>query len=170
MKKRIFKLYANYEKEEVWLNKMAASGWHCVDYFLGRYTFEKGKPGEYIYRIQLLEYPLTHVESVSYLEFLEDSGVETIASHMRWVYLRKKATDGPFELFSDRQSRIMHYKRIISMLLPLAIVNLVFGLGLVGNAHPYNLANLGAAILLAVPINSYYNRLKTLEKESRIHE
>src|SRR5690625_1824528 len=104
MKKRVIKFYSNYEKEEAWLNKMAAQGWHCVDYIFGRYTFEKGKPGEYIYRLQLIEHHYTHAKSADYLEFLEETGVEFIASHIRWVYLRKKAEDGPFELFSDKES------------------------------------------------------------------
>ncbi|HBN95837.1 MAG TPA: hypothetical protein DDZ66_06020 [Firmicutes bacterium] len=170
MKKRVFKFYSNYEKEEAWLNEMAASGWHCVDYLFGRYTFEKGEPGEYIYRIQLLEYYTNHAESVTYLGFLEDTGVEVIASHIRWVYLRKKAIEGPFELFSDRESRIAHYRRIITMLLPLAIVNFLFGSGLLGNPKPVNLFNLGVALLLAVPIISYYKRVQALEKESQIRE
>ncbi len=28
MKKRVVKFYSNYEKEEAWLNQMAAEGWH----------------------------------------------------------------------------------------------------------------------------------------------
>lgn len=170
MKKRSWRFYSNYEKEEVWLNKMAASGWHCVDYFFGRYTFEKGEPGEYIYRIQLLEYPSNHAESVAYLKFLEEAGVEHLASYGGWIYLRKKAADGPFELFSDKKSRIAHYKRIIYMLLPLLLVNFAFGIGLIANPWPVNYINLGAALLLSIPILSYYKRIKALEKDSQIHE
>ena len=168
MKKRVFKIYTNYEKEETWLNEMAASGWHCVDYLFGRYLFEKGEPGAYIYRIQLLEYYTNHAESATYLEFLEDAGVEVIASHTRWVYLRKKAADGPFELFSDKESRIAHYKRIIYMLLPIALFNFLFGT--LGHVRPINALNLGAALLLAVPIISYFQRLQALEEEGQIRE
>ncbi|MCK9526814.1 MAG: DUF2812 domain-containing protein, partial [Limnochordia bacterium] len=162
MKKSVFKFYANYEKEEVWLNHMAASGWHCTDYLFGRYIFEKGDPGEYTYRIQLLDNYPTHPKNAEYLELLDDANIELIASHIRWVYLRKKAADGPFELFSDRESRIAHYKRIITMLLPLTIMNFTFGMGLLGNAKPVNALNLGAAILLAIPIISYYKRMQAL--------
>lgn len=170
MKKKMFKFYSNYEKEEAWLNEMASKGWHCVDYVFGRYTFEKGEPGEYIYRLQLLEYYTNHAESVEYLEFLEDAGIEVIASHVRWVYLRKKAADGPFELFSDRKSRIAHYKRIISMLLPLALVNYYFSLGFFAHNQLYNLGNLLAAILLTFPVVSYYKRMQALGKETDIRE
>lgn len=170
MKKRIFKFYTNYEKEEAWLNEMAASGWHCIDYLFGRYVFEKGEPGAYIYRIQLLEYYTNHAESVSYLQFLEDTGIEVFASHARWVYLRRRAADGPFQLFSDTESRIAHYQRIISMLGPLAAINFVFGVGILGNHQAINLLNLGAATLLAIPISSYYKRLQALRKERQIRE
>ena len=51
--------------------------------------FEKGEPGEYIYRIQLLDYPAAHAESAAYLAFLEETGVEVIATWFRWVFLRK---------------------------------------------------------------------------------
>ena len=45
-------------------------------------------------------------ESRKYLEFLEEAGIERVGSYMRWVYLRKKAADGPFDLFSDYESRM----------------------------------------------------------------
>lgn len=170
MRKRIFKLYTNYEKEEVWLNQMAASGWNCISYCFGRYEFEKGTPGEYTYRIQLLDYAPTHPNSAEYLALLEDAGIELFASHIRWVYLRKKTSGGSFELFSDRGSRITHYKRIIAMLLPLALVNFVFGVGLLENGRIIRSFNLAAALILAVPIFSYYRRMNDLEKDSQILE
>lgn len=170
MNKRVIKFYANYEKEERWLNSMAAQGWHLIDYVFGRYTFAKGEPGEYIYRIQLLDYPPAHPESAPYLELLEEAGVEVITSTFRWVYLRKRAADGPFEIFSDRESRIAHYRKVMAMLLPLAAINLLYGLGILGHFRPYNLFNLGAAAALAYPLVSYYRRIAELEKEGQIRE
>ncbi len=170
MKKRVFRFYSNYEKEEAWLNQMAAEGWHCTDYLFGRYIFEKGDPGGYTYRLQLLDNHINHADSVAYLQFLEDAGIEMIASHIRWVYLRKKAESGSFELFSDRESRLTHYKRIITMLLPLSILNFAFGMGFLGHTRPMNALNLGAAILLAIPIFSYYRRMQALEKDGQVRE
>ena len=170
MRKRVIKLYANYEKEEVWLNQMAANGWHCIDYVLGRYTFEKGEPGAYIYRLQILDSFPGHQDSSEYLEFLAEAGIEHFASHGRWVYLRKKSENGPFELFSDRESRIEHYRKIIMMLLPLALLNLSFGLGLLGHFMPINTLNLVAAVLLATPLISYYRRILDLRKEGHVRE
>lgn len=170
MKQRVYKLFVNYEKEEAWLNQMAAQGLHCVNYVFGRYTFEKGTPGEYIYRLQLLEYAPGHAQSKAYLDFLEDSGVEHFASHVRWVYLRKKAEQGPFELFSDIPSRLAHYRRIVLMFIPIMIANFVFGLRTFHDGQPHNLLNLAAFLLLAYPSIIYSRQIHTLKKESGIRE
>ena len=170
MKKRVIRFFTNYDKEEQWLNEMAAQGWHLMDYVWGRYLFQKGKPGEYIYRIQLLENPIDHKGSAAYLEFLEEAGIETVASSLRWVYLRKKAAEGPFELFSDRESRIAHYQRIILMLLPLAIVNLLFGLRIFSDDSAISVLNLAAAAAMAIPITRYRKKIAKLERERLIRE
>jgi len=97
-----------FEKEEKWLNEMSAKGMQLVSVGFCRYEFEQGTNGKYVYRLELLDSLPTSAESVAYIKFLEETGVEHIASYIRWVYLRKKATDGPFELYSE----IKHYKRI----------------------------------------------------------
>lgn len=53
-----------------------------------------------------------HAESLKYIEFLEESGVEVITSYMNWIYLRRKTAEGEFEIYSDIESRISHYKKI----------------------------------------------------------
>ena len=75
----------DYDKEEEWLNKMAAMGLAMTGVGFARYTFKEGAPGEYIYRLQLLENLPGHTESVQYLRFLEETGVEHVASMNRWV-------------------------------------------------------------------------------------
>lgn len=47
-----------------------------------------------------------------YLRFMEDAGIEQVASLGRWVYFRKQTDGGAFELFSDIDSRIKHLWRI----------------------------------------------------------
>lgn len=112
MKQVIWKVYYDYEKEERWLNDMSARGLAMVDYSWCRYVFEEAPQGQWIYRIELLEQLANHPESVAYLRFLEESGVEVVATYMRWVYLRKPATEGAFDLYSDLDSKLAHYKRI----------------------------------------------------------
>lgn len=169
MKHHVYKIFVNYEKEEAWLNKMAAQGFALENFVLGRYTFKRSQPGEYIYRLELLANRIRSPESVAYLEFMEDAGVEMVSSYGPWVYFRKKSVDGPFELFSDKTSKLAHYRRIIYMLAPIALLNLLFSMRLFHGNHQHYF-NLGAFIILAIPISIYYKRLAKLKKESAIRE
>lgn len=128
MKKIVRKAYWNFEKEENWLNEMAANGLALVDYSWCRYVFESCEPGEYIYRLELLEHSPANPESAQYIAFMEDNGVECVASYQRWVYFRKKAADGSFDIYSDIDSRIAHYRRIQRFWLILACVELTIGI------------------------------------------
>jgi hypothetical protein len=112
MTKTRIKLISDHEKEEKWLNDQALKGLAMKSFIAGVYTFEETEPGEYIYRIELLEKDPVATESKAYISFMEDSGVELISTHFRWVYFRKKAVDGAFEIYSDMDSRITHYQRI----------------------------------------------------------
>lgn len=112
MKQVVWKAYYNYEKEENWLNEMSAKGIALISYSWCRYAFEDCEKGEYIYRIELLQNMPKHPESIAYIKFLEDTGIEFVTSYMRWVYFRKKAVNGPFDLYSDIESKIKYYKKI----------------------------------------------------------
>lgn len=154
-----------FEKEEKWLNEMSAKGLNLIAASGMRYEFEEGGRGEYVYRLELLPYLPAHPESAAYLKFLEETGVEHIASFHRWVYLRKKAGDGPFEVYSDLDSRIAHYERIrniataasaaagIGMLTELALAGIQYlaaaktGLA---EAYPYYPYLTAACIMLAL--------------------
>ena len=45
----------DFDKEEQWLNQMAANGKALVHTGFCTYEFEDCTPGEYIYRLELLE-------------------------------------------------------------------------------------------------------------------
>ncbi len=124
----------DFDKEEQWLNEMAAKGLALVGAGFCRYEFEECIPGEYQVRLELLENHLNHAESQQYIRFIEETGAEQIGSWFRWVYFRKKTADGPFDLYSDLESRIKHLKRIIALVLPLSLANLMIGFANVGNA------------------------------------
>lgn len=115
MKKVVYKLYYDFEKEEKWLNEMSSKGFALVDFFMGKYTFEECEKGEYIYRIELLENLVLHSKSKQYINFLEETGVEHVASSFRWAFFRKKASLGEFDIYSDIDSKIEHYKKIITL-------------------------------------------------------
>lgn len=138
MKHVVYKYFSigAYENEEKWLNEMSAKGMQLVDVSFGiRYVFEEGMNGEYIYRLELLENSPSNAESIEYLRFLEETGVEHIASYLRWVYLRKKATDGDFEIYSDNDSKIKHYKRICTFANVISILELVIAIICFLNAY-----------------------------------
>lgn len=103
-----FRLYYDKDKELNWLHKMSLNGWALKNFFLGVYTFVPCEPGEYIYDIDLID----NRNEKDFLAFLEDSGVEVVSQWFRWVYLRKKAEDGPFEMYTDIDSKIHQYTRI----------------------------------------------------------
>ena len=46
----------DFDREEDWLNAWAARGLALVDVCGIRYVFEEGAPGEYEYRLELLEH------------------------------------------------------------------------------------------------------------------
>lgn len=175
--RKLFWLW-QFDKEEAWLNVMSAQGWQLESVGFCRYQFRQGTSGKYIYKLELLDDLPGSQKGRQYIEFLESTGVEQVSSMMRWVYFRKLATDGPFELFSDLASRMKHLNRM------LALAGVVGGVNLFNTAnqlHSY-LANgygfhLTAAIICALAaallgwgfciIAAKKNRLK---KESQLHE
>ena len=180
MRKVIHKVFWAWqaEKEEAWLNEMSAMGLALVAVGFCRYEFEDCTPGEYQYRIELLKYVPTHPESQQYIKFIEDTGAEQIGSYMRWVYFRKKAADGPFDLFSDLTSRITHLTRIISLLVSLSIFNagaaiynliIAFGFPSVINGIAGGLS-IAVEIPLLIGIFKLNTKRNKLKKDQKIFE
>lgn len=128
MKHIVRKPYWDYEKEEIWLNEMSAKGMALTDYSWCRYVFEEAPNSEYTYRIDLLKNKPNHPESIAYIKFLEENGVECVATYMRWMYLRQKKSEGAFEIYSDLDSKIKHYKRIFTFWNTLMLLEFVAGL------------------------------------------
>jgi hypothetical protein len=123
------KAYWNFAKEEAWLNQMAAKGLALTAYSWCSYAFEPCEPGEYLYRIEYLENAPTGPEGAAYLSFMEDSGVETVATHRRWAYFRRPASNGPFDIYSDLDARLKHFTRIRTLWAGAAIVEWLIALG-----------------------------------------
>ena len=107
---------------------MATAGWMLTDYSWCRYVFEEGREGEYVYRIELLKNLPTYPLSQKYLRFLEEAGIEYVAHYARWVYLRKKTADGPFDLYTDLESKIAHYRRVLRYWHVFAGIEMTIGL------------------------------------------
>lgn len=156
MRKTIKKAFfiCDFDKEEQWLNEMAAKGLALVSVGFCRYDFEDCLPGEYQVCLQLLEKNVSDEESRKYIEFIEETGAEHVGTYMRWVYFRRKSSEGSFELFSDNESRIKHLSRIIALILILFPMNLYNGfynifLG-IANKFVINLVCGGLSLLLSL--------------------
>lgn len=118
-----FRLYWDTEKETEWLNQMAKDGWNITGFTLGLYNFEKCEPGEYQYQIDTSD-KLFNV-SDKYKEFMESIGVEIVCCWGPWVVLRRKASEGEFQLYSDDESKLEHLKKILKIYKIVAIIELI---------------------------------------------
>lgn len=106
------------DEEEVWLNDWCQQGWAMVSFFAGLTTFVPCQPGEYIYQIDLLPGKGLRADDYEgYVVFMNEMGVEVLQRWGRWVYLRKRAEEGPFEVYTDAASKVALYRRVRAMFL-----------------------------------------------------
>lgn len=159
----------DFEKEEKWLNDMAAEGWVLCGTGFCRYEFEKCEPGEYTVRLEFLEHLPGSAEGGDYIRFLEETGAEHVGSYMRWAYFRKKAVDGVFDIYSDTTSRVAHLRRMQDMIAPIAAANLCIGLANLGHSK-VGFINLGCAALLAYAAWRLEKMKKRLREEGSLFE
>lgn len=139
----------DFDCEEEWLNTWSARGWALVDVCGFRYVFEESAPGEYAYRLELLEHTANHAESRCYLDFLHDMGIECVGSYGRWAYLRRKSDGASFDLFSDIDSKIAHLRRINTLVTAVLVICLAGGANLL-HMRDYPMDALPFAVLWAV--------------------
>lgn len=182
MRRTIRKLFWvwDFDREEKWLNEMAAKGLQLAAVGFCKYVFEEGAPGEYQIRLELLENWPTHPESVRYIGFVEDTGAEYLGSILRWVYFRKKSREGGFDLFSDLDSRIRHLKRILVLLEILGAVELYAGAynGLIGYLIDRSsvvdllsgILGLLLGILIVYGFIRIHRKMNRLKRERNLHE
>lgn len=179
----IRKVFFDFEKEERFINEMSANGLALKQYSFSKYVFEDAPKGEYIYRLELLEHPANHEVSQDYIQYMEEMGAELVTSYFRWAYFRKKAADGEFTIYSDNDSKIRHYKRIMLLFMIVTGFNFFIGLFNVFNgslmaARGYPPINTYLAIVsfsivvLFVPflILPLRKNIARLEKEKGIRE
>ena len=152
-----------FEKEEEWLNEMAANGWVLDSVGYCTYHFVRCEPGTYTVRTEM------HPYDEQNLSFMAETGAEYVGRMMMWIYFRKKTEDGIFDLFSDIDSRITHLSRISRMLSIIGGANRVIG---VANTSSSRLGwiNLLCATLLMYCLGRIHGKREALERERELHE
>lgn len=179
MRKTIKKLFFlwEFDKEEKWLNEMAAKGLALVSVGFCKYEFEDCVPGEYKVCLQLLDKAPKHPEMQKYIEFMEETGAEHVGSFTRWIYFRKKASEGDFELFSDNASRVKYLSSILSFIALIVGLNLYIGLYnifVVFFLHsPFNyigLLNLAVALFGIPGTIKLWKKRNRMKQESQLFE
>ncbi|MGE8037229.1 hypothetical protein B1B04_04425 [Lysinibacillus sp. KCTC 33748] len=175
MKKRVYRFFLDYEQEEAWVNNMAEQGWHLKRTMLGYFIFEKGEPGQYIYRNELVKN-----KNQDYFEFLETMDIEFISKFGGWAYYRKQKSKGPFELFSDSSSKIQYLKSISRLFISITFLNLLFGfinlnIGLGESTESFlntgiSLLNFVVVMIMCIQIYKVERRKIGLQRELHIFE
>ena len=112
-----------------------------------------------------------HPHDDAYVSFMQETGAEFIGDVVGWQYFRKKAELGPFDIFSDIDSRIQHLDRIGKVLLAIGMANLAIGL-----ANSFNPAvhlgwiNLLCATLLMYALGRIHGKKESLQKDRLLLE
>ena len=170
-KYRLFMAW-EHEQEEAWLAEMEAQGWHLEAVQAVRYTFVKGEPNQYQYRLEMLPELPGHPKSREYLSFMEEMGVEVVASYIRWVSFRKKNDSTSFEIYSDNTSRIRHLQRVHQLLIAALCIEITAVLSLLWDSGLWlaRLIPAAFACALAHGIVQTHRRIRQLEAEQTISE
>ncbi len=153
-----------FEKEEEWLNEMAANGWVLDGVGFAKYHFVRCAPGEYTVRTEM------HSNDEQYIRFMEETGAEYVGKMIKWIYFRRRSELGSFDLFSDIDSRIEHLKAIIDMIRILLIGNILIGIGNSINAPRIGWINLLVAALLAYGLGRLEEKKENLQKKRLLRE
>ena len=154
----------DFEKEEAWFNEMAMNGWALVAVGFCKYTFERTEPGEYQVRLEL------RGADPGYISFLQETGAEYVGRWFQWIYSRKRSDFGPFDVYSDIDSRIDHLNRIGHMLALVGGANLLIGLVNSFNVNRIGWLNLVCATVLMYGLGRIHGKKEALEKERLLHE
>ena len=179
MRKVIHKLFWiwNFDKEEKWLNEMAAKGLALISVGFCRYEFEDCVPAEYKVCLEFLKNHPSNAETVKYIEFLEETGAEHIGTFKRWAYFRKNTGEENFNLFSDNTSIIKHMTRIIRFISPLLLLNFFVGCYNIflyfyfeSGINLFGIVNVLFSVFAAIGMIRIFKKRKKLKNEQQIFE
>ena len=104
--------------------------------------------------------------SSDYRAFVKELGAEYIGGCVNWVYFRRKAELGSFELLSDIDSRLTHLSRIDRMLSLICLANLILGITNSLNQARYGWLNLLCAAMLSYALGRIHGMKAALESNA----
>lgn len=154
----------DFEKEEQWLNNMAMEGWVLDKVGFCTYHFVQCEPGEYNIRLQM------HNADEGYMTFMKELNAVYIGRVFKWIYFRRKAEYGEFNIFSDIDSRITHLESIAKMLIIVGAANIIVGLANTFNPINIGFINLLVGCLLMYGLGRIHGKIENLKAERILHE
>ncbi|MDX1357467.1 MAG: DUF2812 domain-containing protein [Clostridia bacterium] len=106
----------NDDKEEIFLEDMAAKGYRLVHVGLGKYTFVEAEPKKIKYQLDFKG--ISKMKDDEYLQIFEDAGWDCVQRFGGWYYFAREYDDETPDLsiFNDNKSRLEKYRRIILFL------------------------------------------------------
>lgn len=107
-----FRMFFRFDKEERWLEEMAANGWLLCGKWLN-YKFQRCTPDRCVIRADYHEFQNAG-DFGEYVALFEDSGWKHIAGsrYSGTQYFLKLWDSGTEDIFSDSRSRAGRYKRM----------------------------------------------------------
>ena len=164
--KKIFRWFWvwNFDKEEQWLNSMAQEGWALNRVGLFLYDFVPCAPGEYTIRLEMRN------PAPEYLELMAESGAEYVGRYTQWLFFRKRADRGEFDLYSDLDSRMTHLQKVGRLLVLIGGLNLCIGLINTLNSFSFGWVNLVAASVLFYGLGRIHGKIDALKGKRLLTE
>lgn len=118
---RKFKFFLNFEKEEKWLNQMAAEGFEFVGKSLG-YLFRPAQSKNPNIKIDYRTFK-NQADFIDYCTLFEDCGWKHITGtkNSGAQYFKKVSQNADEDIFSDADSKAARYKRLSEMYMGLGV-------------------------------------------------
>lgn len=155
----------DFDKEEIWLNEMAQSGWILDKVSFCTYTFVPCEAGAFTVRL------VCAAPDKEYLDFMEETGAVYVGRMAQWLYFRKETDSDSFTLFSDLDSRIAHLRRIGTVLTAIGAANLLIGMAnCLNSASSIGWVNLLCATLLMYALGRIHEKSEQLKRERTLRE
>ena len=112
------------EKEEKWLEQMAADGWKLISVAPYVYKFQRSEPEKVIFR---LDYKNTlDKDYQEYLTLFKDAGWELFATFANWQYFKIKPENEEVpEIYNSGKAKAQKYRRLLLGLVPLLPIYIV---------------------------------------------